>query len=126
MLFSANGRIRRRDYWIWMIGKTVGLALLLFISIAILSFLHSDKRTTDLFSMIIVFVIIVLFAGTNICLTVKRWHDRNKSGLMYLILFIPVLGVAWTVIECGLVDGTQGRNRFGKSPKGIGAEPAVF
>ncbi len=127
MLFSPYGRIRRRDFWIWMIGKTVGLFLLLVASLLLVPHLPiKDHDTQSLLGVVIMMILWGLFVLSNICLIVKRWHDRNRTGWMYLILVIPVIGWLWTLIECGFVDGTQGRNRFGKSPKGIGRDPSVF
>ncbi|MBI3439822.1 MAG: hypothetical protein HY054_14440 [Proteobacteria bacterium] len=37
-----------------------------------------------------------------------------------MILLIPIVGPLWTLIECGFIDGTQGHNGYGPSPKGIG------
>ena len=47
---------------------------------------------------------------------IKRWHDRNKSGLWVFIHLIPVLGSFWCFIECGCLRGTRGTNRFGEDP----------
>ena len=55
----------------------------------------------------------------SLALQVKRWHDRDKSGWFVLVNLIPFIGWLWTLIECGFLDGTQGPNRFGPSPKGI-------
>jgi uncharacterized membrane protein YhaH (DUF805 family) len=55
-----------------------------------------------------------------ICLEIKRWHDRNKSWEWTFIKCIPVVGNIWALVECGFLNGTQGPNRFGPSPKGVG------
>ncbi len=119
MLFGTAGRIRRRDYWVWMIGKTIVLAILFVPVVMALSQVPVDSDHRTYLEVCAMWVFIALYAGMNICLTTKRWHDRNRSGWMWLILFIPYVGWAWTVIECGFIDGTQGRNKYGKSPKGI-------
>lgn len=41
-----------------------------------------------------------------------------------LITLIPLVGPIWTLVECGLLDGTQGLNKYGPSPKGIVADQA--
>ena len=39
-----------------------------------------------------------------------------------------VLGIAsliyviWVLIDCGILDGTKGPNKYGPSPKGVGAQ----
>lgn len=49
-------------------------------------------------------------------LQIKRWHDRDKSGLWMLIVFVPFIGVLWSLIELGFLRGSAGRNRFGPDP----------
>jgi uncharacterized membrane protein YhaH (DUF805 family) len=56
----------------------------------------------------------------------KRWHDRDKSGWMYLILSIPLVGLIWTFMECGILGGTPGSNKYGRSPKAANAPETVF
>jgi uncharacterized membrane protein YhaH (DUF805 family) len=48
--------------------------------------------------------------------SVKRWHDRNKSGRWVLVNLVPVIGWLWQLIECGFLRGTVGPNRFGQDP----------
>ena len=119
MLFGTASRIRRRDFWIWIIAKTIVLFILAALAVAGINLLPVDQDHRTYLDVAVMCVTVGLFAGINACLIVKRWHDRNKSGWMYFILVIPYIGWAWTLIECGLVDGTEGRNRYGKSPKGI-------
>ncbi len=127
MLFSPYGRIRRRDFWLWMIAKTIGVPVLFFALLLLLKLIHLKSPDTEqLIGVIIMMVCWATFVLSNICLIVKRWHDRNKSGWLYLILFIPVLGWIWTLVECGCLDGTPARNRYGKSPKGLGEEARAF
>ncbi len=55
----------------------------------------------------------------KLAVDIKRWHDRDKSGWWVLITLVPVIGGLWQLIECGFLDGTQGPNRYGPSPKGL-------
>ena len=55
----------------------------------------------------------------KLAVIVKRWHDRDKSGWWILITLIPFIGWLWQLIECGFMDGTQGPNKYGPSPKGL-------
>jgi uncharacterized membrane protein YhaH (DUF805 family) len=52
----------------------------------------------------------------GLVLSVKRWHDRNKSGWWVLVNLVPVVGWLWQLIECGFLRGTTGPNRFGQDP----------
>jgi len=69
-----------------------------------------------------------LFAVVNIipgiALGVRRIHDFDKSGWLYLVVvigsLIPILGmlvsVGWIVVNC--IRGTVGPNKFGDDPLG--------
>ena len=114
LLFGFTGRIRRRDFWITFI------ILSLITSVSLGSFiggfgLHHDMDGSGLLGL----VVAVVVAWMQIAILIKRWHDRDKSGWWVLITLVPVIGWAWQVIECGLLDGTKGTNRYGLSPKGI-------
>ncbi len=52
----------------------------------------------------------------NILVTIKRAHDRDRSGWFLLIVFIPFIGSLWLLIELGFLRGTVGGNRFGPDP----------
>jgi len=49
-----------------------------------------------------------------------NWALYGLSALITLGLGI------WILIECGCLDGTQGPNRYGPSPKGIHGSADVF
>jgi uncharacterized membrane protein YhaH (DUF805 family) len=36
-------------------------------------------------------------------IVIKRCHDRGKSGFWALLLFIPVIGLLWLLVDCGLL-----------------------
>ncbi|MEO0416282.1 MAG: DUF805 domain-containing protein, partial [Verrucomicrobiota bacterium] len=62
----------------------------------------------------------LLLFWISLAVSVKRWHDRGKSGLWVLVNFIPVVGGLWELIECGCLDGDYGKNQYGLDPKGRG------
>lgn len=49
--------------------------------------------------------------------SVKRCHDRGRSGCFLLICFIPLVGGLWLFVELALLPGTKGANRFGPDPR---------
>src|SRR5260370_2056147 len=52
----------------------------------------------------------------GLVVSVKRWHDRNKSGRWDLLTLVPEVGWLWTLVECGFLKGTTGPNRFRHDP----------
>jgi uncharacterized membrane protein YhaH (DUF805 family) len=138
LLFGFNGRVRRLHYWLVPLGfLAVGLGLLVgaYFTVDLLFPLEfegqvdieSPRKTAINIVGISALVLYILYEWSSIALIVKRWHDRDKSGFMFFILFIPLVGLIWTLIECGFLDGTQGPNKYGPSPKGIvGDQARVF
>jgi len=57
--------------------------------------------------------------------TVKRFHDRDKSGFWFLINFIPWhIGHIWIAVECGILSGTPGTNSYGVPGGAVAPESA--
>ena len=49
--------------------------------------------------------------------TVRRLHDVDRSGWWLLAWFVPMIG--WVVVLVFLcLDGSVGRNRYGRDPRG--------
>jgi uncharacterized membrane protein YhaH (DUF805 family) len=115
-LFSFQGRISRKPYW---------LAVAVFIAVQIVASLLDlilSGSANGILSMVASLVVLV----ASIAVSVKRWHDRDKSGWWYLIIFVPLIGWVWSVVENGFLRGTEGPNRFGPDPLApppFGAQP---
>ena len=124
MLFGFNGRIRRSQWWLVRLAVIVGAILLVFVLIGGMSAIFGGTDSVpDVVGGIGGLVLIVVYLAVlwiELALTVKRWHDRDKSGFWYLIVLVPLIGPIWALIELGFLDGTQGPNQYGPSPKGIG------
>ncbi len=127
-LFSASGRMRRSHFWLWTVIIMVATQVVLQLILALTNSTQvlMQTGTMPLPAILAYIVITPLQLWTGVCLSVKRWHDRDKSGWMYLIILIPIVGIIWWFVEVGCLDGTQGPNKYGPSPKGIGAGPEVF
>ncbi len=101
LFFSFGGRIGRQTFWIGALSL-----LLLNVVIAIVDVLAGTQ------GLVLVLGYLVLL-WPNLALTVKRWHDRDKSGWWNLISFIPLIGPLWALVETGFLPGTNSPNRFG-------------
>jgi len=118
-LFSFQGRISRTDYWLLCGGSM----FMLFVPIPLLTQL-AERIGQPL----------AVFCGLLFCLSgmivtisasVRRFHDRDKSGWWYLICVVPVIGSFWLLIENGFLKGTVGPNRFGPNPLAEASDPVV-
>ena len=108
LYLSMDGRLNRRDYWLYyflpaLVASTIVGALL-------------STLVASLIGLSIFWCYVIVGTYVSVVVHVKRWHDRDKSGWWSLLLFIPLVGEIWTLIECGFLAGTPGPNRYGPSP----------
>jgi uncharacterized membrane protein YhaH (DUF805 family) len=87
MLFSAEGRIRRRDYWLWSIlVNLAAMAAQYYIfgqwgsQTSFFDALFFDDPWQPDHVLLLYFLVFGLTLWPIICLNAKRWHDRGKSG----------------------------------------------
>jgi uncharacterized membrane protein YhaH (DUF805 family) len=103
LYFSSRGRIDRKRFW---------LASLPLIGAQILGeILIRSELELALGALLYLAILIPSFV-----ITIKRLHDRDRSGWFTLITAIPLLGAIWLLIETGFLPGTRGPNRFGPDP----------
>jgi uncharacterized membrane protein YhaH (DUF805 family) len=106
-LYAAlRGRVNRRGFWLHGVLAllVVGIVLMALLEIAGVSPARAE------------YLVNLLIAWPAIAVSVKRWHDRDKSGWWVLIAFIPLIGQLWTLVDNGFLRGTPGPNRFGPEP----------
>lgn len=133
LLFSFEGRVPRKIYWIVAIPIGLITNLYFFIKVAAafskLSLASEanpvgldEIATIGLFDLVfwIGWLPVAFWAG--LAISIKRFHDRNKSGwwtLLILAQVIPVIGwlvPVWFIIELGCLRGTDGSNNYGQDP----------
>lgn len=132
LLFSFQGRIGRKTYWLWN----------LFYYLGIFAFVIGVYNLLPAYSHILLPIFLLLLLIPDLAVTTKRWHDRNKSaywlGLNFPLIFgrlatpmsetLPeqpsgleaLIGMsalicgAWILLECGFLKGTEGTNKYGE------------
>lgn len=109
ILFSFEGRIPRRVFW--------GVTLLYTIAFyAFVIGLVAELGEDSLFVNLSILVMYPVMLWVSLAVTVKRWHDLDKSGWWVLIGLIPCLGPLWAFVETGCMRGTYGDNSYGPDP----------
>jgi uncharacterized membrane protein YhaH (DUF805 family) len=106
MFFSLRGRVSRRQFWLYGVLALIGLAMLGHV---LLGIARVREHTADL-------LVNLLLVWPALAVSVKRWHDRDKSGWWVLLNLLPVVGWLWVLIDNGFLRGTPGPNRFGEDP----------
>ncbi|NVK29324.1 MAG: DUF805 domain-containing protein [Flavobacteriia bacterium] len=102
-----EGRLSRRDYWIFVL-VTIGI---LIATVFIGGLLFNE----ELF-MITYYAVIVVHFIPLISADVRRMHDIGKSGVWWFIRFVPLIGGIWFFILT-LMDGDKGPNQYGPDPR---------
>lgn len=124
LLFSFQGRINRARFWLVHLGIFVVEAIIISLmggGAAIMSGNYEQVIVVFGGATGFVWAIVgVLVFWISLAVGVKRWHDRNKTGWWMLILFVPVIGGLWYLIECGFLKGTTGPNIYGPDPLIVG------
>ena len=98
---SSKGRINRKTYWVYSLPPGIFFILLDLY----------ESEIEDVFEYY--WVLYFIFIYPMIVIQIKRWHDRNKSGLWVLINFVPILGL-WALIENGFLKGNESENDYGQ------------
>ncbi len=109
-LFSFSGRINRAKLWLFiaiMIGVYLAMVILFVSLIGTAAFLPGSKAPSSqvfaggmaLVLLLVFFVVIVVAFIASLSLSLRRLHDRNKSGLWLLLFWLApaVLNVIGTV-----------------------------
>ncbi len=102
-LFNAEGRVGRRDWIIWIVG--------IAIIFSILAWILGDRASWVQGLLAIIAGIAGIFMG------IKRLHDLDKSGWLYLIGLIPIVNFFFAIYLIAF-KGTEGDNKYGAPESG--------
>ena len=136
LYLDPSGRVPRYTYWMFGVLPAFGMSIALLFVELVNAFLLSLPLPMGIINF-------AVYAALLYAITVKRLHDRDKSAswiLLYWgvptisyilillsadfslgILPIPALlslGIGlWALIDLGILEGTQGENRYGPVPQ---------
>lgn len=146
IVFSFEGRIGRRTYWLAILGLTVAVQILTFAP-----FLINSEQVAVLMLALTSQFVWLLSLWPLLAVGSKRLHDRNKKGwwllvfwLLPFVLFCAGFSVylfddprtgrsgdfwigsilvfaslppaLWGIVELGILPGTSGPNPYGADP----------
>ncbi|QUJ66184.1 DUF805 domain-containing protein [Photobacterium sp. GJ3] len=103
---NSDGRVRRKDFWLfWLVHYGI-CYLTLFLG----------ELIQDDHALIAVYLSLSFIpALTSI---VRRLHDTNRSGWSMLVVLIPFVGVLIGLMLL-VEQGSPGDNDYGPDPKGV-------
>lgn len=116
--FDFNGRAARSEFWLFVLWCAIASSVAMVVDYGALGWSeHAGEHgmygpITDL---VILFNLI-----PSISVTVRRLHDKDKSGWLYFLSLIPIVGAIILLIWF-CQAGTLGANRFGDPVGSTGA-----
>ena len=115
---NFNGRARRKEYWMFVLFYSLLLITAMFLdNILGLDFKYDFMGQTISAGYGWLYLLVgVLHFLPGLGVVVRRLHDVGKSGWMYLIILIPLIGIIWLLILF-VKDGYEGENKYGPNPK---------
>ena len=102
-----SSRARRSEYWYFVLFNV------LFSCVALI--IDTLLGTAGIFNGI--YALFVFIPGLSVL--VRRLHDVGKSGWMYFIVLIPIIGYIWLLVLL-FTDSEVGENKWGANPKEMG------
>ena len=131
--FNFAGRSRRKEFWLFqLLHLLVAGGLIVMVLVGLPWAMMPDAKGQVPVERVnpITWLGMILFflwgLGTIIpiiAVTIRRFHDHNRTGWLYLLNLVPLGG--FVVLIFFLLEGTRGENRFGPDPKDP-SESAVF
>ena len=125
-LFSLQGRASLSMFWVVTIGVFVGL-------VASASAIGATEvEGSSPYQFIWNWICLPIAFWLTMAVQVKRWHDRDRTGWMFLVNVVPLYGWFHSLAFLGFRRGTVGRNQYGFDPlatfdasntSAMGAEP---
>ena len=116
---NFSGRASRGNYWWYVLAYVIVTIVLIYLDKLLFGGGETTMDTTDGVSVSFsggALTTIWLLANIipAISIAVRRLHDTDRSGWMYLLIFVPI--VQFYLIYLLVIKGTAGDNRFGADP----------
>jgi uncharacterized membrane protein YhaH (DUF805 family) len=112
LLFSFDGRIGRKTWWLASLALVaVGLVIQ-----AIAIGLGFVSETLAMVGAAIALLVLLVLVWSALALQAKRWHDLDKSAWWILINLVPGVGGLIALVMLGFIQGSDGSNQYGDHP----------
>jgi uncharacterized membrane protein YhaH (DUF805 family) len=120
--FDFRSRSSRPEFWYFFLFNVIAYLVAMFIDRSLGTTFKFDAGfgEQDLgygYAYVLV-ALITLIPGLGV--GVRRLHDVGKSGWMYLIGLIPLIGTIWLIVLWAK-DSQPGENKWGPNPNGVPA-----
>ncbi|MFY8107869.1 MAG: DUF805 domain-containing protein [Bacteroidia bacterium] len=112
---NFNGRARRKEYWMYLLFNLIFALVAIILDNAFgLAFESIGYGVIYLLYSLITFI-------PSLSVSVRRLHDKSKSGWYLLLAIIPIIG-GIVLLFILAADGDPGENEYGMNPKELPEE----
>lgn len=109
---NFSGRARRKELWMFVLFNSIfGIAAMILDNVTGLAMGNLGYGAIYFIYGLAVFI-------PGLAVIVRRLHDVGKSGWMYLIFLIPLVGSIWLLVLL-VTDSKPGENKWGPNPKEV-------
>jgi len=99
---TFDGRAARSEFWWFTLAVVIGNVIFSIIA-----------GIPGLGLISLVYSLAILLPSTAV--GVRRLHDLDKTGWLYLVVLVPLLGALY-LIYLFIQEGTKGENKYGPDP----------
>jgi hypothetical protein len=85
LLFSFEGRLNRKPWWLTNIAVAVGVMVLLLLALAMVG---EHKFTEAFLTMALLIILYIPLLWVSLALGAKRLHDRDKSAWWLALIYL--------------------------------------
>lgn len=122
-----SGRASRTEYWMFQLVNNIISLILLGIGFGIVLALgipetgSVDMLTLAIMSLCLIYSLVVFVPA--LALTVRRLHDVDMTGWLFLIAFVPFGSIILLVLAC--LPSKLYTNKYGPVPENV-ARDAMY
>lgn len=89
---TFSGRTSRSEFWRFMVCREIILDGLAVFGIIVDMVLGNTSAASD-YAMVLLVILQLIYFLPSLAITCRRLHDVGKSGLTFLLVFIPIIGI---------------------------------
>lgn len=109
-----SGRATRREYWLFYVQLFAAFFALMFVAGRVAVPAGPNAAAIVVLVAMLLFYLYAFIA--TLSASVRRLHDHDRTGWLYLITLIPLVGWIFFLIMM-LTPGTEGENSYGLDPR---------
>ena len=112
--FTFSGRARRSEYWYFALFNLIFTVLAMVIDNVLGTTFQIGEISIPYGYIYMLYAMALLIPG--LAVMVRRLHDVGKSGWMFFVVLIPIIGGIWIIVLL-CTDSVPNENKYGPNPK---------